>query len=538
MNDGLMLSVDARFCGPPGAANGGYPQRPDRHGARSGGDRAPEPARLPLETPLALLPVSEDRWQLTDRSQVLAAVRAAELTLEVPTPPPYIEALDAGLHYAGFTQHPYPRCFVCGPDRTRPDGLRLFAGARLGRCNHCGSVAAGRLARGRRRQGRAGVHERCARLSGFLRAGRCARGRVAARRVHRARRPLCVHVDEPCVVIGWPLVSHGRKHTVGTAVFRRGRRVLRLRARIVDRAAHLTRSTPLRRDQQPRRSPRRSSRSTPDRAGPRARTGRRPGSAPRRSGARPAPLTSRGRSGRRASRATPAPRGAATSGASRPAAVRAPSTRSGICEASRFRDRDRAAPLGHPLAQDRTRGLPDVELGIQLPPEPLDVEQRLLQQDQLRLDARVEPAQHLEQAQQHDPEADVLQRLLEDRLADRSDRGLHLVDAAIGRQPSPIRRAASRHGGSRGRTPQGSSRRDSSGRSGLACRRCRSRPPRSAGRSGPRPARRCCRGCMSAWKKLCRNTCVKKISTPFSASLRKSVPRWRSPGGGHQIGTP
>ena len=33
---------------------------------------------------------------------------------------------------------------------------------------------------------------------------------------------------------------------------------------------------------------------------------------------------------------------------------------------------------------------------------------------------------------------------------------------------------------------------------------------------------------MSAWKKLCRNTCVKKISTPFSASLAMSVPRARS----------
>ncbi len=31
-------------------------------------------------------------------------------------------------------------------------------------------------------------------------------------------------------------------------------------------------------------------------------------------------------------------------------------------------------------------------------------------------------------------------------------------------------------------------------------------------------------GCMSAWKKLCENTCVKKMVTPFSASLGMSVP--------------
>ena len=35
-------------------------------------------------------------------------------------------------------------------------------------------------------------------------------------------------------------------------------------------------------------------------------------------------------------------------------------------------------------------------------------------------------------------------------------------------------------------------------------------------------------GCMSAWKKLWRNTCVKKISTPFSASRWMSVPAARS----------
>ena len=45
----------------------------------------------------------------------------------------------------------------------------------------------------------------------------------------------------------------------------------------------------------------------------------------------------------------------------------------------------RAHPFAHPLPQNRLRGLPQIELGIQLAAQPLDVEQRLLQQDQLRL---------------------------------------------------------------------------------------------------------------------------------------------------------
>jgi hypothetical protein len=29
----------------------------------------------------------------------------------------------------------------------------------------------------------------------------------------------CVHVDEPCVVLGWHISSNGRKHEAGTALF-------------------------------------------------------------------------------------------------------------------------------------------------------------------------------------------------------------------------------------------------------------------------------------------------------------------------------
>jgi hypothetical protein len=29
----------------------------------------------------------------------------------------------------------------------------------------------------------------------------------------------CVHIDEPCIVIGWRIAAHGRKHEVGTALF-------------------------------------------------------------------------------------------------------------------------------------------------------------------------------------------------------------------------------------------------------------------------------------------------------------------------------
>ena len=37
----------------------------------------------------------------------------------------------ASTSYPGLTRHPFPECFVCGPDRRSGDGLRLFPG-RLG----------------------------------------------------------------------------------------------------------------------------------------------------------------------------------------------------------------------------------------------------------------------------------------------------------------------------------------------------------------------------------------------------------------------
>jgi len=36
------------------------------------------------------------------------------------------EAERAAERYAGFTHHPFPTCYVCGPER--PDGLRIFPG--------------------------------------------------------------------------------------------------------------------------------------------------------------------------------------------------------------------------------------------------------------------------------------------------------------------------------------------------------------------------------------------------------------------------
>src|SRR3954462_11573488 len=92
----------------------------------------------------------------------------------------------------------------------------------------------------------------------------------------------------------------------------------------------------------------------------------------------------------------------------------------------------------HPALEVGLGGAPQVEVGVELAAESLDVEQRLLQHHELRLDLHVEAARSLEQPQQQLAEIDLLQWPREYRLAHRADRRLEGVDAGFGGHPPPI----------------------------------------------------------------------------------------------------
>src|SRR5690606_38122056 len=82
----------------------------------------------PLDTELAVVEhggVLEVRHGDT----VIAAARPGSVgPLDPPPAPSFSQAVDAASRYAGFSSHPAPECFVCGP--TRADGaLRIFCGA-------------------------------------------------------------------------------------------------------------------------------------------------------------------------------------------------------------------------------------------------------------------------------------------------------------------------------------------------------------------------------------------------------------------------
>ncbi len=126
------FTIDARFCGPPLSANGGYVG--GRLASYLGGAvevtlRRPPPLnqRLEIERPAA------DRVALVHGEVLLADARRAHVDVSLPAPVSYDEAQRATERFRWRDGHPAPTCFVCGPHRDPGDGLRIFAGPVHGR---------------------------------------------------------------------------------------------------------------------------------------------------------------------------------------------------------------------------------------------------------------------------------------------------------------------------------------------------------------------------------------------------------------------
>jgi hypothetical protein len=211
-----IISIATRFCGPPASGNGGYVA-----GMLANHTGQPVRVRLrrppPLTVPMVVRRQVEGRLELRRDGELIAEAEPYEFALDPPKAPPYMAALDASRAYAGFRQHPFPNCFVCGPQRARGDGMRIFPGALAG-----GSAVAGTWIPDESlcaADGKVCSEFIWAALDcpGYFAANPEGRvmllGQIAARVDRR------VHAAESCVVIGWPISSDGRKHQVGTALF-------------------------------------------------------------------------------------------------------------------------------------------------------------------------------------------------------------------------------------------------------------------------------------------------------------------------------
>ena len=120
------MIVNSRFNGPTNSGNGGY----------VAGLMAKEIGGIvqvtllkppPLDVEMKFLDEGEE-WTLTHRKAVVARAKNSSVTIEPQVIPSMADAVLCETRYPGFTRHAFPHCFVCGPQRSENDGLRLFTG--------------------------------------------------------------------------------------------------------------------------------------------------------------------------------------------------------------------------------------------------------------------------------------------------------------------------------------------------------------------------------------------------------------------------
>ena len=122
------VTIPRRFCGPANSANGGY-----ACGVVAGLVGGPAECTLrappPLDVALAVERGDDGKIQLRQGGLLVAEGVAAVVEVDVPAPVNFTTAVAAARSYIGFERHPFPSCFVCGPQRGEGDGLRIFPGA-------------------------------------------------------------------------------------------------------------------------------------------------------------------------------------------------------------------------------------------------------------------------------------------------------------------------------------------------------------------------------------------------------------------------
>lgn len=219
--------ISSRFCGPPKSGNGGYVC-----GRVAAAIESAASVRLmappPLETELRI-ETSEGVVTLLHESNVIAVAKAAAVDVAPPPGlPSYAQAEAATGAYPGFLRHPFPCCFVCGPERAAGDGLRIFPGP-VGSDGLVASpwVPHASLIDGSDTVGPEFLWAALDCTSGFATLA-VSEGKTIVLGELSARIDGGVLPDEKCVVVGWPLRIDGRKRYAGAAILRSSGELLAL----------------------------------------------------------------------------------------------------------------------------------------------------------------------------------------------------------------------------------------------------------------------------------------------------------------------
>jgi hypothetical protein len=122
------ITIARRFCGPPDSGNGGYTCGLLAN-ALGGASEVTLRMPIPIERVMHLQFVDPQHVHLKSGDDLIAEGARFELELS-PTPTiTFSDAVRAAEHSPAFKDHPFPTCFVCGPQRAQGVGLRIFPGS-------------------------------------------------------------------------------------------------------------------------------------------------------------------------------------------------------------------------------------------------------------------------------------------------------------------------------------------------------------------------------------------------------------------------
>jgi hypothetical protein len=203
------VTIPGRYCGPSDSGNGGYTCGLLAEFVSGTDVEVTLRSRPPLDRELEV-EAHSGRVLLLDGERLVAEAVTGTVDVAPPATVTPRDAVDASARYAGFREHAFPNCFVCGPQRKAGDGLRIFAGPVAG---HDGVVAAPWTAR----EVTAPVVWAAIDCPGAFAVGTAGRGELLLGRMagRIARLP---REGEECVVVGWRLHEDGRKLHAGTAL--------------------------------------------------------------------------------------------------------------------------------------------------------------------------------------------------------------------------------------------------------------------------------------------------------------------------------
>ncbi len=210
------ITIKKRFCGPDGSGNGGYVcGMLAKYIDGTGEVTLLKPP--PLDKPLQIEQTENKEIILKDNKILIAKGKPSGFDLDVPVPPSYEDAKIASEKYVGFSHHLCPRCFVCGTDRDKKDGLGIFAGPLYN-----GMVAAPWIPY----ESLAGSNGKIKRE--FIWAALDCPGYFAYMKkittpMLLGRLSVIIYEDmspkEHYIATGWRISSSGKKHYAGTALF-------------------------------------------------------------------------------------------------------------------------------------------------------------------------------------------------------------------------------------------------------------------------------------------------------------------------------